>query len=439
MDPTLTDEQEQVLQSVIQSRRNVFITGSAGVGKSFLVKHICLELTKKGLYYALVAPTGVAAVNIGGITIHRFAGLRPVVQTFADYVRTRSGKPSNWKSIDVLIIDEISMIHPDLFDLLNIIAKYHRKSNSPMGGIQVVLIGDLLQLPYVPNSDDKNIRKYIFETDTWQSLNVDVFLMRKVMRQNDLLFISALNDLRFGQITDNVTKVLHQVTTNKRKKGKHYIKLFALNVLKDNENEVQLKKLDEPPVYYDSEDTGEASLLKGCLASKTLVLKKGCPVMLLRNMPNLSLCNGSVGIVESFENGLPVVKFNTGVTVSIDRHSWEITERFKNGFKILASRRQIPLVLAYALSQHKSQGLTIDHLEVDCTGIFTTGQLYTALSRASTMKGLRLKNFHESSLIVDESISKFYAIHSADNGITVPPPIGTGRDEGVGETRVTLG
>lgn len=415
---TLNSEQQHVVDAVISGKKSVFITGSAGVGKSFLVKEICRRLTCEGRFYSLVAPTGVAAVNIGGTTIHRFAGLRPAVRTFADYIRTRSYRPSNWKNIDVLIIDEISMLHPDTFELLGEIAKYHRQSPLPFGGLQLVLIGDLLQLPYVPERDEcKRSRKYIFLTDTWKSLGITVFLLTKVVRQNEVMFVQALNDLRLGIVSDVVTEVISRCCNNKRIRGKHYVKLCATNILKDTENATQLEKLTTPAIYYRAQDVGDVKLLAGCLAAETLVLKEGCPVMLLRNMPEFELCNGSIGVIVGFVDGFPIVKFNNGRQVRIEREKWEIVEKHKGGFKVLASRRQVALAVAYSLSQHKSQGLTIDFLEVDCSRIFTTGQLYTALSRASTMKGLRLKNFDMSALIVDKVIAEFY--QSALMGSTV--------------------
>lgn len=405
------NEEQKVILSQVMNGSNVIITGSAGTGKSFLIKHICSELDKRNKILRIVAPTGVAAVNVGGQTIHRFLGIRPEVKTIPDYIKLcmkRSKVP--WANLDVIIIDEISMIHPTLFLLFDNIARLHKKKNQPFGGLQLILIGDFYQLcPIKQKDDNPGDPEYIFETELWKELNLHVTVLKQVMRQNETDFVEALNDLRLGLYSSRVIGLVQKCTMHKRKAGIHYVRLFALNSQKDYENDTQLAKLTSETKIYNAVDIGNDVYLRDCRAAKKITLKLGCPVMLLWNMPLHGLYNGSIGILKKFDKvGLPIVEFNNGVTIPVPQQTWEIREKNKHGMRILASRKQIPLAVAWALSVHKSQSLTLDHLVVDCTGIFTTGQLYVALSRAATLGGLIIKNFNPDLIMIDTKVSQFY-------------------------------
>ena len=406
----LNEDQEFVVAKVKQGK-NVIITGSAGTGKSFLVKYLCKEFDEGGKIFRIVAPTGVAAVNVGGQTIHRFLGIRPEIKTLADYMKMcmkRSKVP--WASLKAIIVDEVSMIHPQLFYLFDSIARLHKKADIPFGGIQMIFIGDFYQLcPIKQKSDNAGDPEYVFETKLWKEMSPCITVLKKVMRQNDQDFIDALNDLRVGLFSPRVVSMVQQCARNKKIPGKHYVKLFALNAQKNYANETELARLKTESREYNAVDIGDERYLKDCRAEKKITLKIGCPVMLLWNMPAYGLCNGSIGIVEKFETiGLPVVKFNAGVTIPVPQQVWTIQEKNRHGVHILASRTQIPLAVAYSLSIHKTQSLTLDNLEVDCQGIFTTGQLYVAFSRASSMEGLVIKNFDMSAIMVDQKVLDFY-------------------------------
>lgn len=406
----LNDEQCRVLNEVLCGK-STLITGPAGVGKSLLCKHICAELDKRGKVYRIVAPTGVAAVNVGGQTIHRFLGIRPEIQTLADYMKfcmKRTRVP--WASLDVIIIDEVSMVHPRLFRLFDSIARLHKRKVSPFGGIQMIFIGDFFQLcPVKEKTDKAGDPEYVFETPLWKELNPHVAVLKRVMRQNDVEFVEALNELRLGLFSEKVVKMVQRCAMNKRRPGKHYVRLCPLNAQKNYANETQLSKLTSEEKVYNATDIGNEIYLKDCRAEKKITLKTGCPVMLLWNMPQYALCNGSVGVVREYDStGLPVVEFNDGPVIPVPQQTWTVQEKNRHGIHVLASRTQVPLAVAYALSQHKSQGLTIDHLVVDCTGIFTTGQLYVALSRARSMEGLIIKNFEPDSIMVDQKVLDYY-------------------------------
>lgn len=417
----LNAEQQQVVDKVLQGE-NVIITGSAGTGKSFLIKYLCREFDRMGKIYRIVAPTGVAAVNVGGQTIHRFLGIRPEIHTLADYMKScmkRSRVP--WNALKVIVVDEVSMIHPDLFLLFDSIARLHKRIDVPFGGLQMIFIGDFHQLcPIRKKTDEAGAPEYIFETPLWKQMSPKMTVLKKVMRQNDQGFVDALNDLRLGLFSHRVVEMVRRCSTNEKVKGKHYVRLFALNAQKNYANETELAKLQTESREYNAVDVGDERYLKDCRAEKKITLKTGCPVMLLWNMPQYGLCNGSVGIVKRFEAiGLPVVQFNIGVTIPIPKQTWTVHEKNRHGTHVLAERTQVPLAVAYSISIHKSQGLTLDNLEVDCTGIFTTGQLYVALSRAATMEGLVIKNFESNSIMTDEKVRDFYDSMGRDDSANV--------------------
>lgn len=406
----LNNEQQDIVSSVLDNK-DVLITGSAGTGKSFLIKYLCKEFDKLQKAYVVLAPTGVAAVNIGGQTIHRFLGLRPEVKCLTDYIKTCMKKSRvPWNQLNVILIDEISMVHPNLFTMFDKICRLHKNKDIPFGGIQLIMLGDYFQLAPIPEKTDTKIdASYVFETEIWKKMNIKTHLLKKVMRQNEKDFIDALNDIRVGKFTSRVKELITKCANNEKIRDKHYVKLFSLNIQKNFANETELEKLETEKRIFKSLDTGDEKYLVGCLAEKVITLKIGCPVMLLWNIPEDDLCNGSVGILESFDAiGLPVVSFNNGVTTTILKQTWSITEKRKNNNYTLASRTQVPLAMAWALSVHKSQGLTLDYVECDVKGIFTTGQLYVMLSRASSSTGLIIRNFKKNAILVDEKVTKFY-------------------------------
>lgn len=410
----LNEEQIKVVEHVM-TKKNVLITGSAGTGKSFLIKHLCKQFDDGNIEYAILAPTGVAALNVLGQTIHRFFGIRPDIKTLEDYRRLCMKRSKvNWHTLKIIIIDEISMVHPKLFDLFDKISRYHLKSNLPFGGLQMIFLGDFFQLcPIRDRCDSEEDPSYVFETELWKRMNLQVHILKKVMRQNEQDFIMMLNDLRVGNLSDESKRVIDTCCTNKKEPGKHYVCLYSLNVDKNNANETQLNKLDTKTKIYEAQDTGDEKLLQGCRAEKRIMLKIGCPVMLLWNMPEMNLCNGSIGILESYDDDhYPVVFFNNGVKKTVVPQTWSIKEKNRSGMHILASRSQIPLAVAYALSSHKSQGLTIDHLVVDVRNVFTTGQLYVMLSRASTSGNLIIKNFDKRLILTDRKVVGFYQNNS---------------------------
>lgn len=407
----LTPDQKIAFDTAMNGK-HTFITGSAGTGKSYLIKHICKEFQKKQRSHALLAPTGVAAVNISGITIHKFLQITPYVKTMQDYMNSKFKRNKiSWKTLDCIIIDEVSMINPSLFLLFDSIARFQRENENIFGGLQIIFIGDFFQLSPIPEKIAISNKGYIFETDLWKIMNITICKLTTIKRQSSELLINALNDIRIGKFSKSAKQLIEICSQNTYIPNKRYVKLFSLNVDKNVANDTELGKLNTPFRKYKSFDVGDSKYLTGCKAEHEIVLKEQCSVMLLHNLDvSLGLCNGSIGKVISFGlDGLPLIQFNNGEQRIIEPYTWNITEPTLSGkIKIVASRKQIPLAVAYSITAHKSQGLTLDHVEVDCNGVFTTGQLYVMLSRASSIEGLIVRNFNYESIKVDTRVSTFY-------------------------------
>jgi ATP-dependent exoDNAse (exonuclease V) alpha subunit len=394
---------------------NVNINGSAGTGKSYIIEHLTTELGRRGRMVRVLAPTGVAALNVCGQTLHRFLGISPAVRDISDYMKIWKRSKVPWQQLSVLIIDEVSMIPPPLFSLFDEICRLHTKKNRPFGGIQMVLLGDFFQLPPVRERNaPSDVPRYIFQTAVWKEMNVKVHVLTQVMRQKESDFIAALNDLRMGKFTERLRSLLIRCSENQKEDGKHYVKLFSLNVHKDEANTLALKNLPGQEHTFKAHDVGDERYLKGCRAEKLLTVKVGCPVMMLWNLPDQGLCNGSVGIVEGYDDdqgGFPVVRFNCGVTTTVKQQTWTVQEKLAHGqLRTLASRTQLPLAVAWSVTSHKVQGLTLSHVEADLRGVFDPGQMYVMLSRASTSDGLIVRGFHPRAIMVDPVVREFYSI-----------------------------
>lgn len=451
----LNTQQADVIDRVFEGR-NVFVTGPAGTGKSYLIKHLSDRLDQSKRQYTLVAPTGIAALNVGGRTIHSFFGLTPGINSLREYKnywrnQTQKQKP-RIKALDLLIIDEVSMFHPDLFSLVSQICQMYRMNQRAFGGIQVMFIGDFLQLcPIHPGRIPPPI-KYVFQSPLWNQMEISGTLLNQIMRQSDATFASALNDLRVGQRTTAVTAMIQRCSRNTPDPGKVYTNLCALNRDLTAGNMAELKKIDSRPMTYHARDRGDKKLLKNCIADTELVLKVGATVMLLWNKMDHGLCNGSIGKVVGLRGHQVQVQFNDGPCIWIGPELWKIkktvtkvpssvgetdtsagptkdsdnddsdNEDFDNDDSdnddsdneqsirpVYASRSQIPLTLAWYITVHKSQSMSIDRLIVSCDWMFAEGQLYVALSRARTMEGLIIKKYRSKSLLTCPIALEFYA------------------------------
>ena len=416
----LTKLQKKFFEHFFQ-HKNVFLTGPAGTGKSYCVHLLFQFLDEQGVFYGKTASTGVAALNIGGVTLHSWSGMGLADDEGMDLLEKVDGNSkakNRIKACKVLVIDEISMMNSNLMDKLDIVCQYIRDRGEPFGGIQVVFVGDFMQLPPVFKSFEKET--FAFESQAWKDARVKTVHLTEIVRQHDEpLFAKFLNEVRLGYAKDFT--ILSECHGRKfADDGIRPVRLFCKNVDVDSYNNAELRKLTTPLRRYFATDEGGDSWKqffdKNCPAPNTLDLKVGAQVILLKNLDVAQgLVNGSVGIVESMTTEVVMVKFINGIH-AIEVQSWEIKQNeldINTGLMkkvLVAKRKQIPLRLAWAITIHKSQGSTLDRAEVDVSEAFANGQVYVALSRVRNLASLRLNNFQSSKITVNKKCVDFYSI-----------------------------
>lgn len=403
-----------------------FITGRAGTGKSTLLKHF-RETTK--LRAPVLAPTGVAALNVEGETIHRFFRFAPGI-TVKD-ARRNGGfarDPEVYKKADLLIIDEISMVRADLLDCMDQFLRVVRKNKRPFGGLRIVVIGDLFQLPPVVSSTEIEAfsemydSPYFFSSEVAKELfnagKMDFIELEKVYRQSDKAFIGLLNAVRNRSVTQEELTKLNVRVQSSLPPG--VIILTAVNAAADEVNERHLKSLTGPTKIFKGDLRGEFSE-RETPAEPELRLKKGARVMCVANDQEGRFVNGSLGWVMGFkekEGECDVsVKLDDGKTISLSPHTWNLYQSiYDKKTKTLdqhrlGSYKQIPLKLAWAVTIHKSQGKTFDQVTIDLgRGAFATGQTYVALSRCRSFEGITLaKPVKLQDIRLDPAITEFVA------------------------------
>ncbi|XP_022705464.1 ATP-dependent DNA helicase PIF1-like isoform X1 [Varroa jacobsoni] len=410
---SLSKEQREVL-ALVKSGASIFFTGSAGTGKTFLLRRIISSLSPNSTF--VTASTGIAASHLGGSTVHSFAGIGfggATVSSLAEKTR-KSPAMTNWKRCRHLIIDEISLLDGTYFEKLEAVARILKNTDKPFGGIQVILSGDFFQLPPVSKTGQ---RKFVFQTKCWNDVINKIYELKEVHRQKDRQFVSILQEIRMGSVllnfrcSDDSAKTLISTVLNKVDgDGILATKLSTHNVDVDALNEQFFRRLPGETKVFKSSDSVES--MKIFLDSHlpiqdVLRLKVGAQVMLVKNTKVADgLANGSRGVVTGFDKvGLPIVKFRRGITTSIGPEKWTITGSGGASF----SRKQIPLKLAWAMSIHKSQGLTLDAVEISLAKVFESGQAYVALSRASSLQGLKVLDFKPSAVRADPQVIEFYS------------------------------
>ncbi|KAL0216638.1 hypothetical protein P9112_008822 [Eukaryota sp. TZLM1-RC] len=407
---TLTPQQQRVMD-LAQSGKSFLVSGGAGTGKSFVLRHLVHYLRQNLQDQVVVtASTGIAAVQISGLTIHSFAGIGLGQEDATAMAKKmhRAAK-TRWRECSVLVIDEISMLDSELFDKLEKVASIVRRNNRPFGGLQLILFGDFLQLP--PVKSQRPSTPFAFQAESWPKIIDEVVELTESIRQRDPVFISLLRLIRIGNTSPPVIKMLQQVQDRTRKELQdcHFLSpkskktaeiehtiLYCKNRDVDSENFKRLQDLGKAQeMTFEAIDTGrEVSRFTNQLNSfipQRITLKVGAQVMLTKNVSvSGSLCNGARGVVVGFEGRLPLVKFSTQ-TVKIERQKFSIEDKQIT----LASRSQIPLRLAWSITIHKSQGMTIEKMSTALSDVFESAQFYVALSRCPSINNLRLLSFSE--------------------------------------------
>ncbi len=410
-------EEKQIILQEIKKGHNIFITGPAGTGKSFLLKKIKELYQSSGLH--VTASTGVAAVGIGGVTLHSWGALglgnRPAAEIIS-FINSGKGTFVRRKirKTRMLAIDEISMIAGDTLDLVDEVLKAVRNNDKPFGGIQVILFGDFLQLPPVNSLASNN--NFCFKSDSWQNANFKIFCLNSIFRQSDQIFIKLLNNIRFGKLSSDDINLLESRRLAKPTGDIKPTLICTHNSQIDIINKKELDQLPGREYVFTMRSSGKEDkinfLKKNCLANENLVLKVGAQVMMLKNtLQKEGVINGSLGIIRSFSSeGFPVVMFSNGKIFTIENQEW-LAEEFnheKLETEVKARVVQIPLVLAWAITVHKSQGMTLDAIECDLARAFADGQVYVALSRVKTIEGLYISSFDPKYAKVNSSVAEFY-------------------------------
>jgi ATP-dependent exoDNAse (exonuclease V) alpha subunit len=415
----LSPKQQQAIELFNQGQ-NLFISGGAGSGKSHLLQFIKRYFSQLSL--EITASTGVSAINVGGSTIHSFSGIGlgnlPLEQTIENIMLAKMSRVRRKiRQTNILAIDEISMISSHTLELIDQVLRVVRENNKVMGGMQIIFFGDFLQLPPISRYNENF--DFCFNSSTFSELDLQVIILDKIFRQDDANFIKILQDLRFGKISPE-----SRIALESRLNADDDNSLIRPTILTTHNAKVEkinhdfLKKIPNEEIIHHAKFDGNAFKIeffkKNCLASETLRLKVGAQVMMIKNTyQKEGIINGSLGIVKGFSSkkNYPIVQFTNFRELTISPEEW-LLERFDNDTKTViaeAKMTQIPLILAWAMTIHKSQGLTLDKISCDLKDSFSHGQAYVALSRARCLSGINIESIDFNKISADPKAVEFYA------------------------------
>ncbi len=413
--------QEEAL-SILKTGANVFMTGEPGSGKTYTVNQYVAYLRSHGIEPAITASTGIAATHISGMTIHSWSGIgvkHELSQYDLDRIAQNERVVRRINRAKALIIDEVSMLSAQTMAMIDEVCREVRNLEKPFGGLQIVLVGDFFQLPPIARRETENGTRLAFEnapqdprvqfayhSPSWAAAKPIVCYLTEQHRQEDATFLDILSALRNGSFNKEHETHLAKRKIIKPDDHKNTTKLFSHNADVDFVNETKLKKLPGQARAYTMKESGTKAyaeqLRKSCLSPERLLLKTGAKVMFTKNNAEGKFVNGTMGEVAGFDSAqrLPLVKLRSGRMVLVEPAEWTI----EADGKALARIEQIPLRLAWAITVHKSQGMSLDAAFIDLTQAFEYGQGYVALSRVRTLEGLQLAGWNEQALKVHPDI-----------------------------------
>ncbi|HIP35906.1 MAG TPA: DUF2075 domain-containing protein [Crocinitomix sp.] len=392
--------------TILKSGYNVFLTGQAGTGKTYLLNQFIKHLRKEKKRVAITASTGIAATHIKGTTIHSWSGIgikQEITSKDINKLKRNEQFMDRIHQTDVLIIDEISMLHKDQLDSIHYILEACLGDPRPFGGLQVVLCGDFFQLPPVGKKNERSKDKFCFMSKSWQFADFKICYLTKQYRQTKNDLITILQEIRTQNVSSKSIELLNNAAKTQFKNKIEPTKLYTHNIDVDKINLERLSQLKTESYFYEAKTKGDKTIVntlkKQVLAPNKIELKIGAKVMFVKNNTEKNIVNGTLGKVIDFSvKDYPIVKTTNGRTITVYREFWIIED--ENGNEI-ASYNQLPLRLAWAITIHKSQGMTLDVVEMDLTKTFEPGQGYVALSRLKDIDNLLLKGYNEKSLEVD--------------------------------------
>ncbi|MFT5036970.1 MAG: ATP-dependent DNA helicase PIF1 [Candidatus Azotimanducaceae bacterium] len=397
--------QEQAL-NILKTGGNVFLTGEPGSGKTHVINQYIAWLEAAQVQVAVTASTGIAATHIGGMTIHSWAsiGIREVMRPYdLDQIASKEKIVKRIKKVSVLIIDEISMLDGSVLEMVDMVVKTVRGNGEPFGGLQIVFVGDFFQLPPITKRGD--MMRYAFESRSWEDARPLVCYITEQYRQEDEMLLGLLKSIRKNEIEEEHFTLLSEQTEISYT-DIDPTRLYTHNIDVDAVNTQKLSELKSAKAVFKMEAQGNKQLLQGlvknCLSPERLELKEDAMVMCTKNNLEAGYVNGTLGRVISFnsEGGFPVIKTSEGKEITMKPTNWDVAEEGK----VLATVSQIPLRLAWAITVHKSQGMSLDAAEIDLSKAFVFGQGYVALSRVRTLAGLKMLGMSPNALHVDPKI-----------------------------------
>lgn len=396
-------EYTAILEALQVENQAIFVSGKAGTGKSTLIKYLVSKVEN----CAVVAPTAIAAVNVGGETIHSFFSLPVKVLNPDESYNLKSNMKPVIKDLGLLIIDEISMVSPNIIDVISNSLKKARNNELPFGGVSIVFIGDLLQLPPIVNDEEVGLffthryeSHYFYSADIFKEINIIPMELKKVFRQTDKNFINILNHIRVNHNHAQYIDQLNQKCLQHQNLNNDAITLVTTNAIAKAINEKKLKEINQDLITFNATYTGVLKQRKIHMpAPDILKLKIGAKIIFVKNDTNKLYLNGSLGTIVDFKNEHLLIQLNdTKNIISVGKESWDKVQ-YKYNYETqkvdstcIGTFTQYPISLGWAITIHKSQGMTIDKINIDLgtRGAFAYGQTYVALSRCKALKGITL-------------------------------------------------
>ncbi len=415
--------------NILKTGANIFLTGEPGAGKTHTINEYVDYLRRYEVEVAITASTGIAATHIGGMTIHSWSGIgirKKLDKYDLDKIATSEYVVKRVSRAKVLVIDEVSMLSPNTLDMIDAVCREVRNDSEAFGGLQVIFVGDFFQLPPIVKNEsfnkqnentkdeynqdlfiDKiNSKIFAYESDAWSRAKPIVCYLSEQYRQDDDIFLSVLSSIRTNTFNEDMFSHLENRKIEKENIPNNLLKLFSHNVDVDRVNDTELSKINDEKEFFTMQSKGRDVIVeilkKGCLSPEVLNLKVGAEVMCTKNNQKEGYVNGTLGTIVGFQSGshFPIIKTRNGRKITIEPAEWVVEE---NG-KVKASITQIPLRLAWAITVHKSQGMSLDEAVMDLSSVFEYGQGYVALSRVRRLSGLHLLGWNQKAFQVHPNI-----------------------------------